>query len=40
MPQAWVNEGSAFTFDGVSPAAKFFVNAEAKDTQFEIMYLD
>jgi hypothetical protein len=38
--QAWVNEGKPFTFDGVSPSAKFFVNAEGKDTQFEIMYLD
>jgi len=38
--KAWVNDGVPFVIQGVSPASKFFVNAEAKDSQFEIMRLD
>ena len=36
----WVNSGTPFTIKGVSPSSKFFVNAEAKDSQFEIMRVD
>ena len=36
----WVNSGTPFTIKGVAPSSKFFVNAEAKDSQFEIMRVD
>jgi hypothetical protein len=38
--KCWVNDGEPFMVDGVAPNAKFFVNAEAKSTQFEIQALD
>jgi len=38
--KVWVNDGVPCVVQGVSPASKFFVNAEAKDSQFEIMRLE
>jgi len=38
--KCWANDGEPFMVDGVAPNAKFFVNAEAKSTQFEIQALD
>ena len=38
--KCWVNDKNPLTITGVAANSKFFVNAEAKDSQFEIMSLD